>query len=242
MSEMTRSIEVLVAEGCPSMAEALALAQSVASRLAPAAVVERVDVWSDDQARGLGFLGSPSIRVDGEDVEGLEGPPVGLACRLYAGRGGAPPEWMVEAALLRALGPRRVLFLCRGNSARSQMAEAMARALAPEGVTVASAGSHPVPVWPEVPAVLAEIGIDGRELRSKGIAALVARPFDVVVSLCAEELCPLWLGESLRVSWPLEDPAAATGPDRTAAFRRVRDELYPRLELLFRPRGSAASA
>ncbi|MBI2568405.1 MAG: arsenate reductase ArsC [Candidatus Schekmanbacteria bacterium] len=141
---------------------------------------------------------------------------------------------MVEASVLRALKPRGLLFLCVANSARSQMAEGIARALAPSGTAVWSAGSHPTQVRPEAIAVLAEVGIDISGYRAKAVAEVPAAAVDVVVTLCAEEECPLFLGNARRVHWGLPDPAAATGSavDRLTAFRATRDELYGRIAAL----------
>jgi arsenate reductase len=143
--------------------------------------------------------------------------------------------WEREAERLRAARPRHVLFLCVANSARSQMAEGIARALAPPGVTVSSAGSQPSRVNPLAVKALAEIGIDISGHRSKGVDEIPAGEVDAVVTLCAEEVCPAWLGKALRVHWGLPDPAAAQGDDhaRLEAFRRARDELRRRLGAVF---------
>ncbi|MCG6988286.1 MAG: arsenate reductase ArsC [Gemmatimonadetes bacterium] len=139
---------------------------------------------------------------------------------------------MAEARSLRAAAPKHVLFLCVANSARSQMAEGIARALAPEGVKVSSAGSNPSSVRAEAVAVLREIGIDISAHRSKGVGEIDAS-VDAVVTLCAEEVCPVWLGSAHRVHWGLPDPAAVDGEGRLQAFRNVRDELRRRLQLVF---------
>jgi arsenate reductase len=143
-------------------------------------------------------------------------------------------SWVAEAEALRAARPRHVLFLCVANSARSQIAEGIARALAPEGVRVSSAGSEPTSLRPEAVEALREIGIDISGHRSKGMDD-VERPVDAVVTLCAEEVCPAWLGPALRVHWGLPDPAAvdASPEARLQAFRDVRDELRRRLAVVF---------
>jgi protein-tyrosine-phosphatase len=125
-----------------------------------------------------------------------------------------------------------ILFLCVANSARSQMAEGIARSLAPEGVTVWSAGSKPTQVRPEAIAALGEIGIDISTHRSKAVAEIPADQVDTVITLCGEEECPLFLGQATRLHWGLPDPAAVQGsePDRLNAFRGTRDELRRRLE------------
>ena len=114
------------------------------------------------------------------------------------------------------------------------MAEGIARDLAPAGVRVSSAGSEPASVRPQAVAALAEIGIDISGHSSKRVNE-VARPVDAVVTLCAEEVCPVWLGDAHRVHWGLPDPAAAAGSPEAQfdAFRKVRDELRKRLAVVF---------
>jgi protein-tyrosine-phosphatase len=150
---------------------------------------------------------------------------------------GETPAWMAEAAALRAAAPRGLLFLCVANSARSQMAEGIARALAPPGVEVWSAGSEPTRVRPEAVAALAEIGIDLVGHTSKGFTAVPAERVDAVITLCTEEVCPAWLGHPRRLHWGLPDPAGVGGDEaaRLAAFRATRDELRRRLGALLAP-------
>jgi len=146
--------------------------------------------------------------------------------------GGVAARWVSEALDLRALTPRGVLFLCVANSARSQMAEGIARHLAGPETKVFSAGSEPSLVHPLAIRVLDEIGLDIRGQHSKRANEIPADAIDVVVTLCAEEVCPVWLGETHRVHWGLPDPVAEGG-EPVPAFRTVRDELVKRLELLF---------
>jgi len=131
--------------------------------------------------------------------------------------------------------PRHILFLCAANSARSQMAEGIARSLAPPGVNVSSAGSSPSSVRPEAVRVLKEIGIDISGHRSRGLDSIDAGSVDAVITLCAEEVCPAFPGKVVRLHWGLPDPAGATGTDETRlnAFRTVRDDLLRRLKVLF---------
>jgi arsenate reductase len=213
------------------------MAEAIAGRLGPGIIVERVDVNTTEKAAELGFLGSSSIHVNGADVEGREGADGRLCCRTYENGAGVPPEWLIEAAVLRALSPRGVLFLCVANSARSQLAEGIARALAPPGVTVWSAGSQPTRVRPEAIAALAEIGIDITAHRSKSVSEIPAADVDTVITLCGEQECPVFLGRARRLHWGLPDPAAAGGSEaeRADAFRRTRDELRRRLTAVFRP-------
>ncbi len=148
---------------------------------------------------------------------------------------GSTETWHAEAEELGALRPRHVLFLCVANSARSQLAEGIARSLAPAGVTISSAGSRPSQVNPLALRALAELGIDGSAQRSKGVETIDPTGVDAVITLCAEEVCPVFLGRARRLHWALPDPGAATGSEeeRLRAFRDVRDELRRRLATVF---------
>ena len=127
-----------------------------------------------------------------------------------------------------------VLFLCVANSARSQMAEGLARALAPAGVRIWSAGSKPTAVRPEAVAVLRELGIDIAGARAKAVAEVPAAEIDTVVTLCGEEECPVFLGRAERLHWELPDPAAVVDPaERLQAFRATRDNLRTRIVASF---------
>jgi len=128
-----------------------------------------------------------------------------------------------------------LLFLCVANSARSQMAEGLARHHLGDSGRVQSAGSTPSRVNPLAVAVMAELGIDIGGNQSKSVETIDPASVDTVITLCAEEVCPAFLGNARRLHWGLPDPAAATGSDadRLAAFRAVRDELQRRIgELL----------
>lgn len=228
---MNVTIEVLVFEGCPHAQPALTLARAVAQRLGPGIDVRRIEVDTPAKAEAEGFLGSPSFRVEGQDLEGRVSDSGALSCRTYEGGLGLPPAWLLEARVLRALQPSGLLFLCVANSARSQLAEGIARSLAAPTMKVYSAGSAPTTVRPEALTVLAEIGIDGAAQRSKAVSAIPAAEVDTVITLCAEEECPVFLGKARRLHWGLPDPASPTlsPDDRLDAFREVRDELQRRL-------------
>lgn len=124
-----------------------------------------------------------------------------------------------------------LLFLCVANSARSQIAEGLARRLAPPGTKVYSAGSEPGVIHPLAVRVLAEAGVDASGQRSKGLDAVPLDEIDLVVTLCAEEVCPLFPRPVRKEHWPLPDPARVAGDEATrlAAFRAVRDELARRI-------------
>jgi arsenate reductase len=127
---------------------------------------------------------------------------------------------------------RRVLILCTGNSARSQMAEGLLRHMGGGRVEVHSAGTRPGFVRPEAIAALAELGIDISSHRSKHVDEFAGQRFDDVITVCdnAAENCPVFPA-ARRIHWSFEDPAAAVGDEaqRLAEFRRIRDQIAARL-------------
>lgn len=132
--------------------------------------------------------------------------------------------------------PNGVLFLCVANSARSQMAEGFARAIARKGVEIHSAGSAPTSLNPLAIRVMREVGIDISSHRSKSVDEIPKERIGTVVTLCAEEVCPAFPGEVRRIHWPFEDPAEASGSEEEVleAFRSVRDRIRASVEQHFR--------
>ncbi len=128
---------------------------------------------------------------------------------------------------------RKILIVCTGNSARSQMAEGLLRHEGGDRFLVFSAGTKPGSVRPEAIAVMAEAGVDLSGHRSKSVEEFVGQPLDFVITVCdsARETCPVFPGSVTRLHWPFEDPAAVEGSEevRKAAFRRVRDQIHARI-------------
>lgn len=128
---------------------------------------------------------------------------------------------------------RKVLILCTGNSARSQMAEGLLRAMGGDAFEVSSAGTRPTGLREEAVEAMREVGVDISSHRSKSVDEFLGREFDYVLTVCdnARENCPVFPGEASRVHWSFDDPAAVEGDRdaRLAAFRRVRDEIEARL-------------
>ena len=128
---------------------------------------------------------------------------------------------------------KKVLILCTGNSARSQMAEGLFRQEAGDGYEVFSAGTRPAQVRPEAIAVMREIGIDISGHRSKSVDEFTGKTLDLVITVCdnANETCPVFPGGVERLHWPFDDPAAVAGSEeqRKAAFRTIRDQIHARI-------------
>ena len=126
------------------------------------------------------------------------------------------------------MSKRRVLILCTGNSARSQMAEGLLRHEGGDRFEVFSAGTRPKSVRPEAIEAMAEIGIDISKHRSKPVDEFVGQDLDYVITVCsnAKETCPVFPGATRLLHWPFDDPAAVEGLD---AFRRIRDQIHARI-------------
>jgi arsenate reductase len=134
-------------------------------------------------------------------------------------------------------GAKSILFLCVANSARSQMAEGLARRFFGERVRVQSAGSRPSRVNPYAIEVMREVGIELAGQQSKSVETIDPATVGTVITLCAEEVCPLFLGAAARLHWPIEDPASEDPTLSREAllmrFRAARDEIQRRLEAAF---------
>lgn len=128
----------------------------------------------------------------------------------------------------------QVLFLCVANSARSQMAEGLGRMIFGDRVAVQSAGSEPSQVNPYAVEVMRELGVDLTTHRSKSVQTIEPGPIGTVITLCAEEVCPVFLGKARRLHWPIPDPASKdpTIPreEMLARFRTARDTIREMLE------------
>lgn len=129
--------------------------------------------------------------------------------------------------------PKSILFLCVANSARSQMAEGLARMIFGERVPVQSAGSEPSTVNPYAIEVMRELGVDLSAHHSKSVQTIDPATVGTVITLCAEEVCPVFLGQARRLHWPIPDPASKEPLPREellTRFRTARDTLRGMLE------------
>jgi protein-tyrosine-phosphatase/DNA-binding transcriptional ArsR family regulator len=154
------------------------------------------------------------------------------ADELLVGAGVALHPGLARTTDRRPTARADVLFLCTGNSARSQMAEALAEHLSDGHLTAASAGSHPKPLHPSAVRVMHERGIDIAGRATKHLDEFAGRRFDHVITLCdrVREVCPEFPGAPDRVHWSIPDPARADDGD--AAFERTADELATRIGFL----------
>ena len=167
-----------------------------------------------------------------DDLDRLDGELIDLEATIRAAgraRGSRKERTMPDA-------PIRVLFVCTGNSARSQIAEAVLGRLGGPDFEVFSAGTEPKGVNPYTVRVLADAGIDWSGARSKSVAEFAGQPFDYVITVCdrARQTCPVFPGTHNTLHWGLEDPAEVEGTDadKAAAFQRTYVELNQRIRPL----------
>lgn len=129
---------------------------------------------------------------------------------------------------------KKVLFLCTGNSARSQMAEGLLRHLASDKFEVFSAGINPTSINPLAIKVMDEIGIDISKQRAKSVNEFLGQQFDYVITVCnnVKQTCPIFPGQYEKIHWDLEDPAEAQGSEeeRIVIFRRIRYEIEQKIK------------
>ena len=134
-----------------------------------------------------------------------------------------------------------ILFMCVANSARSQMAEGLGRMILGERIPVQSAGSEPSTVNPYAIEVMRELGVDLTTHHSKSVQTIDPATVTTVVTLCAEEVCPVFLGKATRLHWPVPDPASkdATLPreEMLTRFRMARDSIRAKIEQYARDLG-----
>jgi arsenate reductase len=230
-------IRLLQFEGCPNSAAARELLDRILAEEGvsqPVEVIEVVEVPDQPTAEKERFLGSPSIQIDGLDIDpARRADQASFACRMYVtaeGPSGVPAAEMIRAALRRARAPgRRLLFLCTGNSCRSQIAEGWARTLWGDLFEAHSAGTSPGGLDPRAVEVMREAGVDISGQSSKGVDEFRGTDFDCVVTLCsgAAEACPVFPAKTRVLHRGFDDPARLTGSETQvlAGFRTCRDEI-----------------
>ena len=135
----------------------------------------------------------------------------------------------MERSKEMVVSKKGILFLCTGNSCRSQMAEGFAKKMLSKDSKIFSAGIEPKRIHPKAVKVMQEVGIDISQQRSKNISEVPIDKIDLVVTLCgdAAERCPIFPGKVERIHWEIEDPAKVRGSDKEIAkvFRKIRDNI-----------------
>lgn len=239
------NIKFLYFKGCPNSEGALNLLREVLNEKSLEEEIEIVEIKSEDMAKEHRFLGSPTIQINGMDIEKeRRNDTPSLSCRLYRtrdGYSGIPPKKMIVNAIEEMLNLRKnkqkVLFICTHNSARSQMAEGLLKALRGEIYEPYSAGTEPKEISPYAIKVMEEIGIEISTHRSKSIEEFKGMSFDYVVTVCdhAKQTCPFFPGGRKYIHKGFEDPSDYEGSEeeKLKVFRRIRDEIKEWIEKTF---------
>jgi protein-tyrosine-phosphatase len=200
------------------------------------------------ELRNAGIVSAKRSSADGRDIYYRADL---IRCRNLLGDAGGSlhpglrlmPAFGAHIATRGSRNRPRILFLCTGNSARSQIAEALTEDRSGGLVEAHSAGSHPKPLHPNAVRAMAERGIDIAARRTKSLGRFTRTRFDRIITLCdkVREICPEFPGPPVAAHWSIADPAAAGGSDEEsyAAFRNVSDEIEDRVALLLSDLGIA---
>ena len=237
-------VKLLQVDGCPTAPKVLDRLRTLLAGESVQADIEVITVRDENDAIRHRFMGSPSIIINGYDIEierRHDKPAFG--CRIYEtmnGPSGMPEDSLITDAIRRAANPSlKVLFLCTGNSCRSQMAEGWTRFLKGDMIDAASAGIETHGLNPRAVAVMAEAGLDISGHRSENVNDMLHIPFDYVITLCghAFENCPYFPGKAKVLHVGFDDPPklaadAATVKEALSHYRRVRDEIRTFVETL----------
>ncbi len=231
------NIRLLTTPDCPGTEPAHILLKKVLRHEGLDAEYQHITVETEEQAQELRFIGSPTIQIDGYDIEiARRADKPGLGCRTYTVNGEQHcqvPEALLRQAIQRAAAPNeKLLFLCTGNSCRSQMGEGWARVFHGDRYDVYSAGVETHGLNPNAVKVMAEAGVDISNHQSQHISEFIDIGLDWVVTVCghAHESCPMFPGKVKVIHVGFDDPpklakAAATEEDALDCYRRVRDQI-----------------
>ena len=238
------SINFLKFKDCPTAPKALEKLRSLLERESVEADVNVIDINNKEDANYYRFLGSPTIQINGYDIETKRrGDKPAYGCRIYRtmnGPSGVPDEYLIIDSIKRANNPRcKILFLCTGNSCRSQMAEGWTHHLWGDTFYVYSAGIETHGLNPNAVKVMAEAGVDISTYKSKNVNDLLHIPFDFVITVCghAYENCPYFSGKAKVLHIGFDDPPklvadAKTEEEVLGHYGRVRDEIKAYVETL----------
>ena len=226
-------LELLYTPGCPNLPKARVLLRETLQSLGLDLSPREIEVSDPGQAQAEAFPGSPTIRIDGLDIEPESAPTVGSGFRIYETGTGAPDGQLLKFKIAQAAGQRTVLFICTGNAVRSQMAEALVNHFLKGRWAAFSAGFLPVGINPLVVKVLKEIRIDAARQPTKHLDLFNGLTFDRVITLCsdADRMCTFYPAYGNRVHLPYTDPLTLStfGFGWKGLFRKLREDMKNQL-------------
>ncbi len=234
-------IRFLYFKDCPHTKPTLNLLKKILKEKEIEEKIKIIEIESEEEARKYRFLGSPTIQINGWDIEKGRGKNLHVfGCRVYKtedGYSGVPPTEMIIKAIEETQKKQKFLFLCTHNSTRSQMAEGLFKSLYGDRYEVYSAGTKPLRVNPYAIKVMAEIGINISSHYSKSFEEFYGMEFDYVITVCdnVKETCPFFPNGKRYLHKGFKDPSKTQGKEEEVIreFRKVRDEIKKWMEEMF---------
>ncbi len=222
------NIELLYIKDCPNFRKVRRLIHDTVGSLGIKISLRKIEIESEDDSKKYSFPGSPTIRINGEDVEPETASATALTCRIYNNGTGLPDREILKCKIAKAAGIKTVLFVCTGNAVRSQIAEAVVNHFLKDRWVAFSAGIMPMEVNKDVIKVMQEIGIDISKNRSKHIDIFKNCSFDRIITLCsdADRLCLTYPVYDEKDRIVFHDPiSAGFGFGQLSLLRKLRDEI-----------------
>jgi arsenate reductase (thioredoxin) len=222
-------IEMLFTPGCPNLKKTRDLLRETLQSLGLEISPQEVELSAAIRPVGGDIPDSPTIRIDGQDIEPESTRSADSGCRMNGTGTGTPEGPLLKLRIARAAGIKTVLFICTGNAVRSQMAEALVNHFLKGRWAAFSAGFLPAGINPLVVKVLKEIGIDASRQPTKHLDLFKGCDFDRVITLCSEadRMCTFYPAYGQRIHLPFTDPLTLStfGFGWKGLFRKLRDDL-----------------
>ncbi len=219
------TIELLYIKGCPNFRDARRLIHDTIKSLGTKTPLRKIEIKNEDDVKKHSFPGSPTIRINGKDIEPETAHSAAMTCRIYSNGRGIPDREVLRCKLAKAAGFKTVLFLCTGNAVRSQIAEALVNHFLKDKWAAFSAGIMPMAVNQDVIAVMKEIDICISDSRAKHVDLFRNCRFDRVITLCSD-------ADRLCISYPVHDEKDRIifhDPSSSYGFRFGSKKLYRKL-------------
>ncbi len=220
-------IELLYIKDCPHFKKTKRLIHDTTRSLGLNIPLKKIEIKTEDDVRLYSFPGSPTIRINGEDVEPDTANEEGLVCRVYKDGTGLPENNVLKCKIAKAAGLRTILFVCTGNSVRSKMAEAIANHFFSDKWAAFSAGTIPMKTNDYVIKALQESKIEVNDRKSRHIDVFRNCSFDRIVVLCSdvERMCPNYPYHGQIESIIFHDPLSGYRFGSIQAYIKLREEM-----------------
>ncbi len=222
------NIELLYIKDCLNFKKARRLIHDTAKSLGLNIPLRKIEIKEEDDSKKYSFPGSPTIRINGVDIEPETANTIGLTCRIYSNGTGLPDREILRCKIARASGIKTVLFICTGNAVRSQIAEAMVNHFLKDRWVAFSAGIIPMEVNKDVIRVMKEIGIDISRSKSKSVDLFTNCSFDRIITLCsdADRFCLNYPDYNEKDTIVFHDPiSSGFGFGQIPLLKRLRDDI-----------------